>query len=179
MLGRARRPTRMTTAQRTKRLTGRQIAFRLASVNVALGLTVLAATGSILYALATWGQPHRSTLLFLAGAAFASAPLVLALPRRRIVSGRWREPFFVAWTVLLIVCIAGATAVDGGLASPYRALYLLPLIFAGLSYPPRSVVAVAIADVLAFVAVAVTQPGEAVADAFVGFTIVCGALMCI
>jgi diguanylate cyclase (GGDEF)-like protein len=169
----------MTTAQRTKRLTGRQIAFRLASVNVALGLTVLAATGSILYALATWGQPHRSTLLFLAGAAFASAPLVLALPRRRIVSGRWREPFFVAWTVLLIVCIAGATAVDGGLASPYRALFLLPLIFAGLSYPPRSVVAVAIADVLAFVAVAVTQPGEAVADAFVGFTIVCGALMCI
>jgi diguanylate cyclase (GGDEF)-like protein len=157
----------------------RQIAFRLASVNVALGLTVLAATGSIIYALATWEQPDRAALLFLASAAFVSAPIILALPRRRIVSGSWREPFFVSWTVGLIACIAAATAIDGGLASPYRALFFLPLIFAGLSYPPRSVIVVAVADVVAYAAVVVARPGDVVAEAFVGFAIACGALMCV
>lgn len=161
----------MTEKQGSQSLAERQIAFRLASVRVALGLTILAATGGALYALATWEQPNRETLLFIAGAALATAPIVIALPRRRIMRGRWREPFFIAWTVLLIAFIAGATAADGGSDSPYRALFLLPLIFAGLSYPMRSVIVVGVADVLAFVIVAVADPAASgVAEAFVGFS---------
>jgi diguanylate cyclase (GGDEF)-like protein len=169
----------LTQSQGSQSLTERQIAFRLASVRVGLGLTILAATGSAIYALATWGQPNRQTLLILAAAALASVPVILALPRRRIVSGSWREPFFVAWTLMLIVCIAGVTTADGGASSPYSALFLLPLIFAGLSYPMRSVIVVGVADVLAFVIVAATHPGDAVGETFVCFSLACGAVMCV
>ena len=169
----------MTQPKGSQSLAERQIAFRLASVRVALLLTLLAATGSAIYALATWEQPNRLTLMLLAAAALASAPIVLALPRRRIVSGRWREPFFVGWTVTLIVCIAAATAADGGASSPYRALFLLPLIFAGLSYPMRGVIVVGVADVLAFVIVAGTHSGSVAGETFVAFSLVCGAVMCV
>lgn len=68
-----------------------------------------AASGSAIYALATWDRPNRATLLIVAAIAMASIPVVLGLPLERIVRGRWREPFFVFWTGFLLVCIAAAT----------------------------------------------------------------------
>ena len=42
----------------------------------------------------------------------------------------------------------------------------------------RSVIVVAVADVLAFVIVAATHPGAEMAETFVAFSLVCGAVMC-
>lgn len=99
----------MDTTPGTHAFEERELAFRLASTRVAIALTGLAASGSAIYALATWDRPNRATLLIVAAIALASIPVVLALPLERIVRGRWREPFFVFWTGFLLVCIAAAT----------------------------------------------------------------------
>ncbi|HYU60885.1 MAG TPA: EAL domain-containing protein [Solirubrobacterales bacterium] len=156
----------------------RQIAFRLASTRVGMALTAMASVGSAAYALTTWNDPNRSALLILAAVAMVTVPLIWALPRERIIRSRWREAFFVVWTALLLICIAVATAADGGLASPYRALFILPILFAGLSYPQSGVVVTGALAVLAYAIVTATHSGAELAETFVGFTLICGALMC-
>ena len=143
-----------------------------------MALTALAGSGSAVYALATWDRPHRTVLLVIAALALASVPVILSMPLERIIRGRRRELFFVAWTAFLIACVAVATAADGGLASPYRALFVLPVIFAGLSYPPVSVAATGAVTVCAFAIVAVIYPGSELEETFVAFTFLCAVLMC-
>ena len=51
------------------------------------------------YALASWEQPHRSTILvLLAVAALAAAARSARVPAAAIVRTRWREEFFLGWT---------------------------------------------------------------------------------
>ncbi|MDA0183710.1 GGDEF domain-containing protein [Solirubrobacter phytolaccae] len=92
-----------------------------------------------LYVALTWEQPHRvfMALMFAVGA--VSAFVLGRLPMERIVTSRWRELFFVGWNVGTIVLIATVVAADGGVNSPTTLIYLFPLLFASLSYPPRSI----------------------------------------
>ena len=64
----------------------------------------------------------------------------------RLLRGRWLEPFFIAWSSSLIVLIAFASGLDGGTASPLTSLFFLPLVFAALSYPLKSMLAVGALD---------------------------------
>ena len=57
---------------------------------------------------------------------------------------RWREAFFMGWSSLLIVFVTVIVLVDGGVSSPIAAVYFLPLVFAALSYPVRSMIAVSV-----------------------------------
>jgi hypothetical protein len=57
------------------------------------------------------------------------------LPLVAIVRSRWREPFFVGWSIGDVLLIAAAVAADGGVNSPLTLSYLFPLLFASLSYP--------------------------------------------
>ena len=106
----------MTQTQGSQSLAERQIAFRLASVRVALGLTILAATAARLRArhLGSRNRKRSDHRRACAGDR-PRRPRAAAAPHRR---GPWREPFFVAWTVMLIVCIAGATAADEAPRAP-------------------------------------------------------------
>jgi diguanylate cyclase (GGDEF)-like protein len=63
----------------------------------------------------------------------------------RIVVSRWREPLFVGWTAGVIALVAAIVTADGGLDSPTTLMYLFPLLFASLTYPPRSVAIVYLA----------------------------------
>ena len=65
-----------------------------------------------------------------------------ALPIERIAAGRWCEPFFLAWSACVIGVISGLVALDGGVSSPTSTLFFLPLAFAALAYPIKSLVAV-------------------------------------
>src|SRR4051794_38370693 len=64
------------------------------------------------------------------------------LPLERIVRSRWREPFFVGWSIADLALIAAVVAADGGVASPLVLVYLFPLLYASLSYPLWSTVIV-------------------------------------
>ena len=74
---------------------------------------------------------------------------------------RWREPFFVGWSVADIALIAIAVAADGGVASPLTLIYLFPLLFASLSYPLRSLIVVYAAALTSYLAVAMAIDTEA------------------
>src|SRR6185503_6990444 len=110
-------------------------------------------------------------------AALASSPLVMLLPRERIIRSRFREPFFIIWTVATIAVIAAATALDGGTSSPLRALFVLPLMFAALSYPPGSVALVATLDMGAYTTVAWISSPSPADSGFVAFSIACASML--
>ncbi|MBE2317895.1 GGDEF domain-containing protein [Solirubrobacter sp. CPCC 204708] len=107
------------------------------------------------YAALTWNEPNRP-LMATAFAVAALSTLALArLPMDRIVAGRWREPFFVSWSVSIIALIAAIVAADGGITSPTTLIYLFPLLFASLSYPVRSMAIVYAAALSSYAVVGV------------------------
>jgi diguanylate cyclase (GGDEF)-like protein/putative nucleotidyltransferase with HDIG domain len=73
-----------------------------------------------------------------------------------------RELLFVAWSASMIAMIAAAAVLDGGVSSPLALLFFVPVVFVGLSYPLRSVVAIGVLDVATLVAVGLfTGAGQA------------------
>ncbi len=133
---------------------GSFLQFRERSLRDGAWLTYVVALVVAGYALASWGRPHRDAILALLGIAVFGGYLMSRLPAPAIVRSRWREPFFLAWTAADFVLIALVVASDGGDWSPLRATFFLPLFFAALSYPPRSVVATGGLAVLAYVGAA-------------------------
>ena len=85
------------------------------------------------------------------------------LPRRRLVASRWREPFFLAWSMLVVGSIAFGVVLEDRPNTPLMFGFILPLIFSAISYP---VVATAIVGslVLASAAVAGVLTGQSAAD---------------
>ena len=76
--------------------------------------------------------------------------------------------------ILLIATIAG---LDGGSHSPYMLLLILPFLFAAMSYPPRTIAAVGIADLVAFFGVAFGVGGGLPLAGFGLFAGACIALL--
>jgi diguanylate cyclase (GGDEF)-like protein len=151
--------------------------LRLAMVRVGVWMTVIVVIGAVAYALATWNRPHRDVVMAASVFAVLSIFVVTLLPTERIVRSRWREPFFVIWSIADIVLVAVITAADGGTASPYTILFVLPLLFGALSYPLRTTILVGILDVAAFLIVAFAVGGGGAFSGFVAFGLVCGAML--
>ena len=120
-------------------------------------LTLIVCLGGSAYAFATWGQPHRALLCAMFGIALVSVGLISVLPLERVVRSPRRELFFLTWSALDMVLIAAVAVADGGPRSPYVFLFVLPTIFAALSYPLWSTVATGAFAVAAFSVVAVTS----------------------
>src|SRR4051812_30175730 len=80
--------------------------FRLASIRVGVAMTMIVALGTEAYALATPDHSSRLALELVVAAGLLTAPAVLLLPHERIIQSRWREPFFVLWSLALIAAIA-------------------------------------------------------------------------
>jgi diguanylate cyclase (GGDEF)-like protein len=96
----------------------------------------------------TWHRPYRETIAALIAAGVISAFVVSRLDGERIVRGRYREAFFVTWSVLDIAIICLIAWLDGGLTSPAALMLFLTLVFAATSYPLGSMVVVVVASVL-------------------------------
>lgn len=103
---------------------------------ITYGLGGLAALG---YALATPHGPHRGALLILDGGSVAASVGLFWWLGLRLVPTRWRTPFFGIWTMSTFAFVASAAVLDGGIQSPLSYFLVLPLLFAGLAYPPRTV----------------------------------------
>ncbi len=152
--------------------------LRLETVRVGRSLAVLVSLGSAVYALLTWDQPHRDLLLALSALALLSAVGIGLLPIERIVRGRWREPFFICWSALYVVAIAGAMAADGGTSSPFTLMIVLPLLFGSASYPLRAAIVVGILDVAAYLVVAISVDDGFVVSMTGAFTLAAAAVLC-
>jgi diguanylate cyclase (GGDEF)-like protein len=103
---------------------------------ITYGLGGLAAFG---YVLGTPHGPHRGILLVLDGATVSASIGLFWWLGLRLVPTRWRTAFFSAWTVTTFAFIGTAAGLDGGTSSPMSYFLVLPLLFAGLAYPPRTV----------------------------------------
>jgi diguanylate cyclase (GGDEF)-like protein len=130
-----------------------ELRSRQQSIVIGSWLTLAAAAAGAAFALATWTAPQRAAILVLLGlmAAWALAPL--GVGAARIVRSARRETLFLVWSIGMVALIGPVVAADGGVASPLALLFFLPLVFAALSYPLPSVVAIGAVDVLAFVGV--------------------------
>src|SRR4051812_35329656 len=112
-----------------------EIRLRLESIRMGQWLTFVVCAGSVAYALVTWDQPHRLLLTAMFAVALASGAGLSRLPRERIVRSPRRDAFFLAWSALDMVLVAAVAVADGGPRSPFVFLFVLPTIFAALSYP--------------------------------------------
>ena len=155
-----------------------EIQLRLASVGVGIALTFVVCLGSAVYALVTWDDgSNREWIMATIAVGLLSAPLVRLLPWGRIVRSPMREDVFLAWSLADVVFIATCVALDGGSRSPYALLLVLPLLFASLSYPLRTVVLVGVIEAFIFLFIAIFIGGGLVYSAFGGFALLCVALL--
>jgi diguanylate cyclase (GGDEF)-like protein len=129
-----------------------EIRFRVESIDIGIRLTLLMCAAGILYALYTWDdRGGRQLIVSLLGISAAVALTIYLLPRERIVRSRWREAFFVVWSVLQIVVITVAYGADKTPTSPLALLFFIPLVYAALSYPVVSTLGIAAFDFLCYV----------------------------
>jgi diguanylate cyclase (GGDEF)-like protein len=139
--------------------------LRLRTLQTGIWPTLVGCACTTVYLLATLDRPHRSLLLILDAAAVLSALAVLFLPVDGIVR-RWPEPFFLTWTASFVSVITAACLADGGTTSPLAASFFLPIAFASLSYPTRSLLAVGGMNLVAYGLVMVLGPRHDLADAW-------------
>jgi diguanylate cyclase (GGDEF)-like protein len=126
--------------------------FRVESIDIGIRLTLLTCAAGVLYAFYTWNdRGGRQLIVSLLGISAAVALLVYLLPHERIVQSRFREPFFFGWSVLNIGLITIVVGADKSATSPLALLFFLPLVYAALSYPVGSMVAIAAIDFLCYV----------------------------
>jgi diguanylate cyclase (GGDEF)-like protein/PAS domain S-box-containing protein len=155
-----------------------EIQVRVESVRVGQWLTLVVCLGGEAYTLATWDQPHRLILTVMLAVALVSGGLISALPLERIVRGRHRETFFLAWSALDMALVAAVSTADGGSRSPFVVLFVLPTIFAALSYPLWSTVATGAMAIAGFTAVALSSSdGTFAYEVFIAFSLLCAGML--
>ncbi|HYB23205.1 MAG TPA: hypothetical protein VED41_05375, partial [Solirubrobacteraceae bacterium] len=129
--------------------------MRAATFTAGVWLSYVVCGAGATYVTLTWRQPNRTMLSLMFGAGFLAAVIVSWLPRERIVRSRYRERFFLAWSLLDLALIALATLADGGTGSPLALIFFVPVVFAAMSYPLRSVLLVGGLSVAAYLLIAV------------------------
>jgi uncharacterized integral membrane protein len=125
------------------------VRIRVATVRFGIWSTLLVCGVGVAYCFASWSSPNRPLMLILLLAAMGAALIIGVLDAERIVRSRWRELFFLSWSLLDIAFIATIEALDGGARSPIVGIYFLPLVFAAISYPLALVCLIALIDVAA------------------------------
>lgn len=136
------------------------LAFWRVQLLIGVVLYSLGSLGVLLYLLATPNGPHRGALTVINAASFVAAIIIFWWLGLRLVRTHWRLTFFCTWTVFTLAVISSAAHLDGGVQSPLTSLLVLPVLFAGLAYPPAAVAALTtLADSL-FVALVATGPSR-------------------
>jgi diguanylate cyclase (GGDEF)-like protein/putative nucleotidyltransferase with HDIG domain len=135
------------------------VGMRVATFSAGIWLTYVVCTTSAIYTALTWQHPHRVVMLATFGVGMLGGLVTSRLPRERIVRSRFREHFFFGWSLLDLGLIVVATWADGGTGSPVALIFFIPVVFAAMSYPLVSVLAVGGLSVAAYMALAVTIGG--------------------
>ena len=156
------------------------VRFRLRAVHVGVGLSVICGLVIAAYAAATWDRPHRQALLGVAVGAILLGVAAERLPWASIARSRIAELAFVTWSALLVVVLALAAGLDGGIPSPLTFALFLPLAYVATSYPTRSVLAVGTVDLVAVAVLVVVADEVPWQDAAaVAVLLALGAVLCV
>jgi diguanylate cyclase (GGDEF)-like protein len=157
-----------------------RLRLRVQVISAGVWVTYLLAIALAVWLAATWNRPHRQVLAALIAFALVGAFVVSRLPAETIVRSRYREAFFLSWSLLDISVIVLLAYFDGGVTSPIALSLFLTQVFAALSYPLLSMIAVAAASLFGIAVLGVVgggAPAHFDADpAYMGMFLVCLAL---
>jgi diguanylate cyclase (GGDEF)-like protein/putative nucleotidyltransferase with HDIG domain len=112
--------------------------FRMATLTTGAWLGIAMVAAGLAYFGLTWNAGNRPLLTGIGIAVGVSDVGVLLLPMERIVAGRWREDFFLGWTLSTVAVVLLLGALDPTVPSPLTLPLMMPMLFAGMSYPPAS-----------------------------------------
>jgi diguanylate cyclase (GGDEF)-like protein len=156
-----------------------ELRFRTAAVTTGAWMTFAISAAGISYYAATWDKPHRGGLLTLTLAAVAWAVIVRLAPMHKVVAGRWREAFFMGWTLGMVALVLGLVILDSETRSPLALPLFMPLLFAGLSYPRWAATVVAVLVPTSYVAVALLTGENVPYAGLFALSLICSAAMCL
>jgi diguanylate cyclase (GGDEF)-like protein len=127
---------------------------RLASVPAGVRVTLIVCAAAA-FDVHFYAVPSRRLALSLILAAAAAGALAVGrLPWRRIVSSRWSEPVFLAWSLSNVATITVFGFVNNEPNSALSLLFFVPIVFVATTYPLRSVVIVGAASTCCYLGVA-------------------------
>jgi diguanylate cyclase (GGDEF)-like protein len=147
-------------------MSAQDLQLALAHVRLGIRLTYSVATAGIAYALVAPDAVHPHALAALFAGAILIGAFVSRLELRPLLTSRWREPFWVAWSSSYLVVICAASILDGGVQSPLAALFVVPVVYAALAYELASVWVVSGIGLALYAVVAVpTTPSDQIPHA--------------
>src|SRR5262245_59987316 len=124
-----------------------RLRLRVQAIGAGVWVTYLLCLALAGWLVVTWDRPYREPIAALIAAGVLAGYVVSRLPAERIVRSRYREAFFVTWSVVDVAIICLIAYLDGGITSPAALMLFLTLVFAAPSYPVGSMVVVVIASV--------------------------------
>jgi diguanylate cyclase (GGDEF)-like protein len=130
--------------------------FRARTIQAGAWLSVSCCASAVVYYLLTWSRPDRPVTTAVVGAILVCSLLLTRMPLDELLRGRRREPFFLAWSFSVICVLVLMASFDGGDRSPITAALFLPLAFAALTYPLRSMLAVGAMVIVGYLVVALS-----------------------
>jgi diguanylate cyclase (GGDEF)-like protein len=133
--------------------------LRLQTIPIGVGVTYATVAALGAWTAATWGEPHRGLIVAVIAACVVVTTAVSLMPLEPLLRSRWREPFFLAWSLGDLAFVTVFAAADGGARSPTTLMYFLPLVFAALSYPLWLTGVVSASTITAFAGLALLRPG--------------------
>jgi diguanylate cyclase (GGDEF)-like protein len=135
--------------------------FWLRTVQVGGWVTLLMGVAGMSYALAFADSHHQLALCLLIAATIALGIVALwAVPWRRVIASRWREPVLLGWSLLSVGLIVAIAALDRGADSPLTLALVLPAVFASLAYSLRRVLLIGAVAVGGYLVLAlIASPG--------------------
>jgi diguanylate cyclase (GGDEF)-like protein len=124
-----------------------RLRLRVQIVTAGVWVTYMLCAALAGWAVATWHRPHRAATLAIVSVAVLAGFVVSRLPAERIVRSRYREAFFLVWSLLDVALICTLAYLDVGITSPATLMLFLTLVFSALSYPLGSMIVVVAATV--------------------------------
>lgn len=130
----------------------------LRHLHMGIASFVVGGTFLLAYLAITPNGPHRTAITAVDLAAIAGSIIIIGPVGRMSLTTPWRDAFFFTWSFGTIVIIAVGLNLDGGAGSPIAGLLVLPVLFGGLLYNLREVIALAALTLATFVLVFLTGP---------------------
>lgn len=147
------------------------VRFRRRHGELGIGISVVTAIALISYIWADPASTHRVFLTWLGlGVIVAMVPLAPLV--RTVVRSRAYLPLFFAWSLANLALILLAVTLDGGAGSPIAPVLVLPVVYAGLAYPYRVVLALGAIAIVGYLGISWLGPGRVTsASTMIGVTI--------
>lgn len=113
--------------------------FWVRHVRIGVALSVGTVLAALVYLGMTWDRPGRASIAAVLVISLLLTACLPLMPLRRLVRHPRGILFLYGWSAVICLMIAAGTALDGGAASPLKFLYILPLVYGAIAYPPLAV----------------------------------------